>query len=84
MVDVALPDTTRGRDAAVMVRNATLRGLSVEFRSLEEDTRDGARLIRQASLHGAALVDDAAYGNAVEVRDKGDGDRRPGRATLWL
>ena len=83
MVDVQLPDTSRGRDAATMVRNGTLRGLSVEFRSQEEGQRDGMRLVRRAALMGAALVDDAAYGGGVEVRDRGPG-HKPGRATLWL
>ena len=82
MVDVALPDTTRGRDAAVMVRNGTLRGLSVEFRSHEEGQRDGMRLVRRAALHGAALVDDASYGNGVEVRDKGASPALPSARTV--
>ena len=30
-VEIPLPDTQRGRDAAISVRNGTLRGLSVEF-----------------------------------------------------
>ena len=72
MLDVELPDTSRGRDAAVMVRNGTMRGLSVEFRSLAEGRRGGLREVRRASLHGAALVDNAAYGNSVEVREAGD------------
>ena len=84
MVDVQLPDTSRGRDAAVMVRNNTLRGLSVEFRSQEEGQRDGMRLVRRAALMGAALVDDAAYGGTLEVRDKAVSAHKPGRATLWL
>ena len=83
MVDLALPDTSRGRDAAVMVRNGTLRGLSVEFRALAEGRRGELREVQRASLHGAALVDDGAFGNRVEVRDRGPG-RKPGRATLWL
>lgn len=83
MVDLALPDTSRGRDAALMVRNGTFRGLSVEFRALAEGRRGELREVQRASLHGAALVDDAAYGNGVEVRDRETG-RKPGRATLWL
>ena len=83
MVDLALPDTSRGRDAAVMVRNGTLRGLSVEFRALAEGRRGELREVQRATLHAAALVDDAAYGNGVEVRDR-TLDRKPGRQTLWL
>ena len=33
VIDSLLPDTQRGRDAALMIRNGTFRGLSVEFRS---------------------------------------------------
>ena len=83
MVDLALPDTSRGRDAAGMVRNGTLRGLSVEFRALAEGRRGELREVQRATLHAAALVDDAAYGNGVEVRDR-TLDRKPGRQTLWL
>ena len=83
MVDLELPDTSRGRDAATMIRNGTLRGLSVEFRALQEGRRGELREVQRASLHGAALVDDASYAGGVEVRDRGPG-RKPGRATLWL
>ena len=79
LVDVPLPDTSRGRDAAEMVRNGTLRGLSVEFRAENEGRRDGMREIRRARLSAAALVDDAAYGNQVEVRHQGNRRRR-----VWL
>lgn len=82
VIDAALPDTSRGRDAAVMVRNGTLRGLSVEFRSLEEDRQGGMRRIRRARLGGAGLVDSGAYGNRVEVRH---GDLKvPGGVLGWL
>ena len=85
MVDVELPDTSRGRDAATMVRNGTLRGLSVEFRSLQEGRRGDLREVRRASLHAAALVDDAAYGNGVEVRDKGrPGGQAPRARSIFL
>ena len=79
LVDVALPDTSRGRDAATMIRNGTLRGLSVEFVAKSDRVVNGVREVRQAKLTGAALVDDASYGNAVEVRDQGKG-----RPRIWL
>ena len=59
-----LPDTQRGRDAAISVRNGTLSGLSVEFRSMREGRRDGLRVIRSAKLLGAALVDTASYSDS--------------------
>lgn len=70
-IDAALPDTTRGRDAATMIRNGTMTGLSVEFRSREEGRRAGMREIRRAVLLGAALVDDASYKGCLEVRERG-------------
>ena len=80
VVDVALPDTSRGRDAAVLVKNGTMRGLSVEFRALDEGKRGAVREIRAARLLGAALVDDASYKGALEVRQRDRGRRR----RVWL
>ena len=54
-----------------MVRNGTLRGLSVEFRSLHEHRAAGVRRITAARLGGAGLVDSGSYGNRVEVRHSG-------------
>lgn len=77
-VSIALPDTQRGRDAAALVRNGTLTGLSVEFRAERETYRDGVRVIQRAALTGAGLVDNSAYSAPVEMRGK----RR--RRRLWL
>ena len=75
IVDVALPDTARGRDAATMVRERTLRGLSVEFRAEQVGRRGAVREIRRARLIAAGLVDDASYGNGVEIRRALDYER---------
>ena len=75
-IDVQLPDTTSGRDAAVEVRSGLLRGLSVEFRSLKERVSGGVRRIQKAMLTGAGLVDSPSYQSAVEVRSK--------RRRIWL
>ena len=40
-VDLPLPDTVAGRDAATEVRNGTLAGLSIEFGALRESRRNG-------------------------------------------
>ena len=66
-IDAALPDTQRGRDAAVLVKNGTLTGLSVEFVSENEGYQGGLRIVKRARLTAAALVDNADYGR-VEVR----------------
>ena len=80
-VRVALPDTSRGRDAAELVRNGTLRGLSVEFLAERESYRGGLRVIHRARLMGAGLVDDPSYsGASVEVRH----DAQKGRIKTWL
>ena len=77
-VNISLPDTAAGRDAASNVKGGVLRGLSVEFRSEQETTRDGVRVIQRAALEGAGLVDSPAYaGAAVEARGKR-------RARFWL
>ena len=56
VIDAPLPDTSRGRDAAVMVRNGTLRGLSVEFRSIREARQSGIRHIQKAMSRAAPAL----------------------------
>ena len=82
-VDVALPNTTAGRDAAENVREGVLTGLSVEFKAEQEGRRGGLREIRRARLGAAGLVDSPSYrGSLVEVRAKlADSPRK---VFLWL
>ena len=73
MIAAPLPNTSRGRDAAVNLTgpNPLWSGLSVEFQS-EQETRRNLRVITRAFLDGAGLVDRAAYaGSTVEVREAG-------------
>ena len=75
-VDEPLPNTQRGRDAAVNIQNGLFTGLSIEFskRGVVANYVGGVREIRQATLVGAGLVDLASYpGSTVEVRESGDG-----------
>ena len=83
-INTLLPDTQRGRDAATMIKDGTMTGLSIEFRSEREGRAAGVREIRRAHLSAAALVDSPSYGTSVEVRDKGQGDAAPKASTLWL
>ena len=80
-INAALPDTQRGRDAATMVRNGTMTGLSIEFHAVDEGRRDGMREVRAARLVAAALVDTASYRGELEVR--GERARRR-RLPAWL
>ena len=71
-LDVALPNTQRGRDMAVMVADRTLTGLSVELdkSSIRAQYRNGRRHITHAKVVAAALVDKAAFtGSTVEVHE---------------
>ena len=79
-IDTPLPDTQRGRDTATIIRDGTMRGLSVEFRADDEGMAGGVREVRSAVLLGAAVVDDASYKGALEVRER----RRHGRFPRWL
>ena len=80
-IDAALPDTQRGRDAATLIRNGTMTGLSIEFRAVQERQAGGIREVRAARLVAAALVDSGAYGaSTVELRHR---DRRK-RRRAWL
>ena len=67
-IDAPIPDSTSGRDAAVMIRERVLTGMSIEFRSEQEGRRGGLREVRKGTLGGAALVDKGAYPTTVEVR----------------
>ena len=70
-IDQKVPDTQRGRDAVTNVREGVFTGLSVAFKAIKQEYRDGLRIISQAYLGRAALVTDPAYaGSLVEVRAK--------------
>ena len=79
VIDKALPDTAMGRDVATLVRDGTLTGLSIEFRSTDEGMRAGMREIRSARLMAAAVVDAPSHKSSVEVRQRQGGGRR-----VWL
>ena len=80
LLAAALPDTQRGRDAAIMVRNHTFRGLSAEVQVHGARMVGGRREITAAHLAAAALVDTPAIRSAtVEVHK-----RQRTRRRVWL
>ena len=83
-IDVALPDTQRGRDLATLMRMdpPVYTGLSVEFRATQEHRAGGQRVIDSALLMGAGLTDNPSYHDTpVEVRE--DAPPQPWRARWW-
>ena len=57
-----------------LVGDGLTRGLSVEFRALNERLTNGVRVIQRATLPALGIVDDPAYpASGVEVRRRGRG-----------
>ena len=86
-IDAPIPDTTAGRDLAVLMRSdpPMYSGLSVEFRNARDRYAAGRRTIHAALLVGAALTDNPSYtGTAVEVRDGEPDDWNGVRRRIWL
>ena len=68
-VAATLPETSLADDAVELIRRGVFRGLSIEFRSVEEKMVAGVRVIQKALLSGIAIVDRPAYSNAeVQAR----------------
>ena len=77
-VDFQLPPTQRGRDCAVLVRDSTYTGLSMEIArsSIVATYRAGVRHISRGTFVAAALVDEAAFlGSVVDVHGKRETNR---------
>ena len=79
-IDAALPDTSAGRDLATEIRQGLFTGLSVEFVAQRETREAGVRVVEQARLVGAAVVDSPSYPTGIAVRER----NRERRGRLWL
>ncbi len=70
-IEADLPATRAADDVLELIGRKVLRGLSIEFRSLQERAENGVRVIEKAALKGIAVVDTPAYPAAyVEAREK--------------
>ena len=75
-------DLPEGSGVLDLVKRKSLRGLSVEFKSIQEDTVDGARRILKAALEGLAVVDAGSYETELEARAAAAAAARPRRVYL--
>ncbi len=87
-VEIDLPDTTVGRDAAALIDRGALRGLSIEF--VDEKIRDrGHRdiVIERATITGVSIVDRPAYPQSeIEFIQRwlDAPPAKPSRRSRWL
>ena len=81
-IDAPLPDTQAARDLATLMRMdpPAYSSLSVEFHAVRSGYAGGRRVVQDALLKGAGLVDSPSYGDtSVEVRSGA-----PKRRRVWL
>ena len=67
-----LPNTRDADDTLTLIKNGTLRGLSVEMEVRDDEWRDGGsvRVIKAAELTGIGIVSRPAYPqSSVDIRD---------------
>ena len=82
-VAATLPETSLADDAVELIRRGVFRGLSIEFRSVEEKMVAGVRVIQKALLSGIAVVDRPAYSQAeLQARMAMEPPKRRRRAVL--
>ena len=60
----------QGSGVVDLVQRRVLRGLSIEFRALQEDRVAGTRRILKAALEGLAVVDAGSYETELEARQR--------------
>lgn len=68
-VTAELPETRDADDVLTLIRQQVYRGLSIEFRPVQERYIDGVRVIDKALLRAIAIVDTPAYKQStIEAR----------------
>lgn len=81
---ITLPDTTGGRDAAVLFREGVLTGLSLEMAVAKERRENGVRVVLRAAIVGLGMVDDPAYQSSVAaLRQAVEGPDWASRPDWW-
>ena len=72
-IRAVLPSTQDASDTLELVRSGVLRGLSIEFKALQERRESNVRVVSKALLSGIGVVDRPAYKSAsVEARARLD------------
>ena len=67
-----LPRTTEADNVLELVKAGVLRGLSIEFKALQERQESQVRVIQRALLGGVGVVDSGAYPSSrLEARRRG-------------
>ena len=66
-----------------MIRDGTLTGLSVEFRSVAERFTGDLRQIIRATLGGLGMVDRPAYSGSAGLEVRQRQTENPARRYLW-
>ena len=77
-VRAELPATRESDDTLALIRGGVLRGLSLEFSSIDERMEGDTRILERAELQGLAIVDKPAYSDSTvaaraEIRRGGRG-----------
>ena len=84
-IDTPLIEGVWGREARALVKGGAATGMSIGFAAIKETRRSGIRIITQARLLRASVVDDGSYETDIAVRGRSEsGLILPSEATLWL
>lgn len=73
---ITLPDTSDGRDAATLIREQALTGLSVEMEVGSDEWNNNDRTVRSGMLYAVGIVDTPAYAGSMleELRANAQGE----------